>query len=77
MEKAIKFLGKCILISVIILSLSISFYGLCNRYYLERHDAVNFGSYIVFDKLTGVYYFSYSDGKNSGNYKVDLKKDIK
>jgi len=73
MEKAVKFLGLCVLISVIALSLAIAFNGLCNRYYL-KYITYDSGSRIyIFDKLTGVIYTA----GDKGNYKFDFKENAK
>jgi hypothetical protein len=55
LKDRIKFLGICILISSIILSISITFYSLCNRYYFVEGDSIT--QFTVFDRLDGTAYF--------------------
>lgn len=48
MEKSNKFLGLCILIGLICLSLSIAYYATCQRFYIKDTDGI-----VIIDRYTG------------------------
>lgn len=74
MKKHVNFLGVSLIISAFLISVSLVFSALANRYYVGNFSG-GYESVFVFDKLTGAYYGFFKDKDGYQKlHKIDIVK---